>query len=438
MKRIFYIFLAFTLLFPTCALAQTDNKESKTIAKEQYRRSSLCLILLTHKDKKYAQAMERVFKSFPLPARYNEHNITDLRVISVRGKQSKSDIDQLLRSNEVAQKIVGKWFNRNSYTGKMDMDLIHERGGYGASYSDYQRAKNHVRGTALLRDEGIELLQNTFVLVCDMDYIDKKKHAKWGSFGMALLSGVMKGMAQANYQQAVNSAYYGNSYEAQRKLRAARAWDSGSTLSMAGAAVVSNIGGFRVKMNAYLYKLTWDDAMTQRMYNDYWIDETTAYSESQSRKRKFDNEDYAFKLKYVGNYRTSSSKTILRNWKNEDEVILDVCERCVNKGIKELAKSFVVFRPRSPFYFEGSSMYSYIGKKEDVGVGKKYEIIKPYKDKKGQIKYKRVGKVRATSSWNNTKIRFDEYFDSKEKGSRFSYNQASVDLHTPGLQLREL
>lgn len=79
--------------------------------KEQYRRSSLCLILLTHSDKKYADEMERIFKSFPLPARYNEHNISDLRVISVKGKQSKSDIDRLVRSNFVAQKIVGRWFN---------------------------------------------------------------------------------------------------------------------------------------------------------------------------------------------------------------------------------------------------------------------------------------------------------------------------------------
>ncbi len=73
------------------AINSSDNNQtlnlSGTTDKDQYRRSSLCLILLTHRDKKYAAAMERVFRSFPLPARYNEHNISDLRVISVSGKR---------------------------------------------------------------------------------------------------------------------------------------------------------------------------------------------------------------------------------------------------------------------------------------------------------------------------------------------------------------
>lgn len=406
--------------------------------KDHYRRSSLTLILLTHKDKKYASEMERVFRNFPLPARYNDHNISDLRVISVRGKQSKKDIDRLVRSNYVAQKVVGRWFNRNPYSGRMNMDLIHERGGYGAFYDDYQRSQNNVRGTSMLRDEGIELLQSTFVLVCDMDYIDKKKGAAWGAFGLALLSAGMQGMAQAQYNQAQKQYYQGNYQAAQNSYRNAQSWNAGSNLSMAGAAVVADIGGFRVKMNAYLYKLKWDDTMTQTMYRDYWTDYETSYSENQARKIKFDDAKYAFSLDFVGQYKTTSSKTILRSWSNEDEVILDVCERCVNKGMKELAKTFPIFRPRSPFYFDGGMVYSHIGSKEDVTTGKKYEIVQPYKDKRGQIQYKRVGKAKAGYPWNNRDVRFDQYFDNSQKGTVFYCSNASIDLHTPGLQLREL
>ena len=406
--------------------------------KDQYRRSSLCLILLTHRDKKYAAAMERVFKNFPLPARYNEHNISDLRVISVRGKQSKSDIDRLVRSNYVAQKVVGRWFNRSSYTGRMNMDLIHERGGYGAFYADYQRSQSNVRGAAMLRDEGIELLQSTFVLVCDMDYIDKKKGAGWAAFGTALLSIGAATMGAVNQQQAYNAARQGDYDEARRKQNAANTWNAGANLGAAATAVVADIGGFRVKMNAYLYKLRWDDSMTQTMYRDYWCDYQTSYSEAQDRKAKFDNASYAFTLDYIGKYKATSSKTILRSWNDEDQVILDVCERCVNKGMKELAKTFPIFKPRSPFYFEGNSVYSHIGNKEDVSYGKKYEIVQPYKDRHGQICYKRVGTAKAGSPWNNREIRFDQYFDPGVKGTMFYCKKASVDLHTPGLQLREL
>ena len=219
--------------------------------KEQYRRSSLCLILLTHRDKQYAEAMERVFKNFPLPARYNEHNIDDLRVISVSGKQSKSDIDRLVRNNYVAQKVVGRWFNRGEYTGYMNMDLIHERGGYGAFYADYQRSQTNVRGVGMLRDEGIELLQSTFVLVCDMDYIDKKKGAKWGALALGILSAGMQGVAQANYMQAQKQYLQGDYESAQKSMNSAQTWNAGGLLTGAGAAVVGDIGGFRVNMNAY-------------------------------------------------------------------------------------------------------------------------------------------------------------------------------------------
>ena len=418
----------------------SDNQTlnfSGTTDKDQYRRSSLCLILLTHRDKKYATEMERVFRDFPLPARYNEHNISDLRVISVHGKQSKSDIDHLLRSNYVAQKVVGRWFNR-SYSGRMNMDLIHERGGYGAFYADYQRSKGNVRGTDMLRDEGIELLQSTFVLVCDMDYIDKKKGAGWAAFGTALLSIGAATMGAVNQQEAYNAARRGDYDQARRKQDAANTWNAGAAVGAAATAIVADIGGFRVKMNAYLYKLRWDDNMTQTMYRDYWCDYQSTSSEVQEKKAKFDNASYAFTLDYIGKYKTTSSKTILRSWNDEDQVILDVCERCVNKGMKELAKTFPIFKPRTPFYFEGNSVYSHIGNKEEVSYGKKYEIVQPYKNKHGQICYKRVGTAKAGSPWNNREIRFDQYFDPGAKGTMFYCKKASVDLHTPGLQLREL
>lgn len=411
-----------------CLVCLCDSASAQTAAgandKQEYRRSSLCLIMLTHRGKKYAEEMERVFRNFPLPARYNEHNITDLRVISVKGKQKRDDIDKIVNSNYVARKVVGRWFNRDANTGMMNMDLIHERGGYGAFYADYQRSQNSMRGTALLRDEGIELLQSTFVLVCDMDYIDQSKGSRWGALGMAVLSAAA-GVASEVQKNRGND-------------ETAKEWQATSDLTMAGAKVVGDIGGFRVKMHAYLYKLCWDDALTQNMYANFWADGETPADEAQARKAKFDSEGKIFKLEYVGEYEESSTKTILRSWSNEDEVILDVCERCVNKGMRELAKTFPIFRPRAPFYFEGSSMYSHIGRKEDVAYGKEYEVIQPYKDKKGQICYKRVGKAKAGTPWENKEIRFDEYFDPQWKGTPFDYGHASVDLHTPGLQLREM
>lgn len=427
-----WVILVMFLLFPVSIKSQPSSD------REQYRRSSLCLILLTHSDKKYAAAMERVFRSFPLPARYNEHNISSIRVISVRGKQKKRDIDNLLIKHEVAKSLVGRWFNRDSSTGFMNMDLIHDRGGYGAFYADYQRAQSQVRGTSLLRDEGIELLQSTFVLVCDMDYIDKQKGARWGALALGLLSVGSAVMAGVNQQQATEAAAQGDYSRARSKQRTANAFAGGAALGAVGTAVVADIGGFRVKMNSYLYKLMWNDELTNFMYNNYWIDANMSDDEVLRRKEKFEREKM-FSLDFIGQYKATSSKTILKSWSNEDEVILDVCQRCVKKGINELAKTFVVFRPRVPFYFGGDGkVYSHVGRKEDVSYGKEYEIVQPYKDKKGQIQYKRVGKAKAGSPWNNREIRFDQYFDTDAKGTMFYCEKSNIDLHTPGLQLREI
>ena len=436
MRKQLFAFLLVLLALPLKLAAQDIAFSSD---KEEYRRSSLCLILLTHKDKKYAEEMERIFKEFPMPARYNEHNIVGFRCISVRGKQSKAGIEKMLKQMKIGQKLVERWFNRNESTGAMDMDLIHDRGGYGAMYADYERAKETVRGTSLLRDEGVELLQSTFVLVCDMDYIDKSKRAGWAAFGMNLLSIGMQVGSAVSYSQA-RSAYARGDYRAARaKESSARAWGAGSLATAGAAAVVKDIGGFRVKINAYLYKLNWDDEMTQRMYSNYWVDESTPQAEAETRRRQFEYDSHLFTMKFVGQYKATSSKTILRSWKNEDEVIKDVCERCVAKGVKELSKKFVVFRPRTPYYFEGNHMYSHIGTKEDVRYGKKYEIVQRTKDKKGNINYKKVGLATAGTPWNNRDIRFDEYFDPEQKGTRFTVKSSKVDLWpNTGLQLREL
>ena len=436
MKQYFFTFLFLLIAFPLKLAAQDIAFVSD---KEEYRRSSLCLILLTHKDKKYAEEMERIFQDFPMPARYNEHNIVGFRCVSVGGTQTKAGIEKMLKQMKIGQKLVERWFNRNESTGAMDMDLIHDRGGYGAMYADYERAKETVRGTAMLRDEGVELLQSTFVLVCDMDYIDKAKRAGWAAFGMGLLSLGMQVGSAVSYSQAQSAYARGDYRTARSKESSARAWNAGSLATAGASRIVADIGGFRVKLNAYLFKLNWDDEMTERMYSNYWVDETTSAQEADTRRRQFENDANLFTMKFVGQYKATSSKTILRSWKNEDEVIKDVCYRCVAKGVKELSKKFVVFRPRTPYYFEGKYMYSHIGTKEDVRYGKKYEIVQRTKDKKGNINYKKVGLATAGTPWNNRDIRFDEYFDPEQKGTRFTVKSSKVDLWpNTGLQLREL
>ena len=60
--------------------------------------------------------MERVFRNFPLPLRYNEHNIGDLRVIAVKGKDTSEDtyMDIIVREGS-----ANAWLKRDfEFDGK--------------------------------------------------------------------------------------------------------------------------------------------------------------------------------------------------------------------------------------------------------------------------------------------------------------------------------
>ena len=93
-----------------------------------------------------------------MPARYNSLNI-DVRVLNIGKKVTEKRITKALKDNAVAKQLVGKWFNRDSH-GRMDMNRIHEWGGYNATFADLKRAESSVRGMTMLSDEGKELIKN--------------------------------------------------------------------------------------------------------------------------------------------------------------------------------------------------------------------------------------------------------------------------------------
>lgn len=387
---------------------------------EVYRRSSLCIIMLTHRGTEYATEMESVFKNMDLPLRYNQHDI-DVKVIPVDKDQNEYSISKMLSEKDIAKKVVAKWFNRNQYTGNMDMNLIWERGGYNASYEDIKRAQSTVRGTALISDESIELLQNTFILVCDMDYYDKEKTGQGLAIGAAILSTAL--------------GVYGDVQASEGKTDAASAAYVGSALTGVGSVVASDIGGFSVSMNAYLYRLDWSDKTWASICNEYWVDSDTDYSTKQSRKSRFDSDKNTFQLEFIGKYHEKSGKTVFKSNSELRSVIRNVCSNTIQKGMKELARKYPVFRPRAPFYFDNNTLFCRVGTKEDVSPECECEIVEPVK-KNGVFTYKVVGTVKPFNVWNNQNIRFDQYFDPNMKGTPFRLLECRGDVLRPGLLIR--
>ena len=429
-----WLLLAFTGLCHI-GMAQSvaeENLEVDTVAvtknngeTEDYRRSSLCLLLITNQGDKYAKAIEEQFLAMPLPARYNGLNVS-LRVLDTsRKKTSEKKVTKLLEDKGVAKELVGKWFNRD-YSGRMNMQRIHDWGGYNATFADLKRAQSTERGLATLTDEGEELIKNTFVLVCDISYYDKANTGAVLSGLFAAAAATMDGLAQ----QQANKGNYSN----------AQMYSSFSSLGTVGSVVSQDIAGFSVNIMSYLYRLQWSDKLRDRMYSQYWVDETTPADTAQRRRAAFDNDNSSFKLEYLGKYRARSGKTVSKSANNLNWVIRQVCADAVDKGINNLAKMYPVFKPKTTFSCEDGNIYAYIGTKEGVTQKSKYEVLETVKKKKGDIEYKKVATVVpvAGNIWDNKDLLISsDSLEQKYKGTMFRHAKGRKDICGQGLAMRE-
>lgn len=410
MKRLFFTFVCL-FSFSFAIFAQTTNKGET----ENFRRSSLCLLLITSQGDEFAKAIEEQFMAMPMPARYNELNPT-IRVLNISKKATEKRISKALQEKDVAKQLVAKWFNRD-YQGRMNMKRIHEWGGYNATFADLKRVENTVRGTAMLSDEGEELIKNTFVMVCDISYYDRRQT---GVFLAALAQSL--GAVAGNFTK-------------DQQLK--------NTFNEMGTAVATasfDIAGFSVNIISYLYQLEWNDKLRDKIYSQYWIDETTQTAEANQRRAAFDNDKQSFKLEFLGQYRSCAGRTV-SNSSTPDlkQVVREVCSNAVDNSINNLAKMFPVFKAKTPFYCVNDQVYAYIGTKEGVNMKSKFEIIEAEKTEKDGIRYNKVGEMRPINIWDNQGLYiFNDSIEQLYKGSQFQRSSGRKDVCDQGLLLREM
>lgn len=217
---------------------QDKTLEDKTLKNSnlKYRRSSLYTLMLYDSIDKYNFYYRNSFGKAQIPHKFNSHNIGPFLIpIREPNVDRSKKIEGYLNDNDVAKQLVARWFNRNM-NGVFNMDLVAKRGEYNASDLDIKKALNSIRGKALLKDAGEELIGNTFIIIYDF-----------------------------STESTGNSA-------------------------MTGLPTIS----FSIK--SYLYRLVWDEEIASTFYNDYWVDKNKP---NPSRIQAFDKSDI-FKLKFVG------------------------------------------------------------------------------------------------------------------------------------------
>ena len=342
-----------------------------------YRRSSIYSIMINHTEQQFASEIKQAFIQIPVPDKFNDHNLS-VRVVNLNEKLSGAksekenpEITEFLDKNKIASRLVGRWFNRDIYTGACDMELVKERGLYNASEFDKQLALHSARGLAMLQDAGEELIGNTFVLVNDIRYVDKNKGAKTAGSSIKILG-------------SVAAAYTGS--------------DIDSFTDNVGN-MVETIKGFTVSINTFLYKLEWSEELANLFYQEQYGDgiDKTKWS-------NFEKARESYKLKYVGKVESKGGTTSFLGIKEDEPIVMvrKACQRAIDENVVDLQRNYEEFRTKTPL-ISVEPLTAYIGMKEGVNAQSQLEVLEVIEMEDGSHKYNKVGVIEPIDNliWDN-------------------------------------
>ncbi len=387
MNNMKYIFILPIILLNVCAMSYADTQEPDM----QYRRSSLCSFLVSRADQDMHTRIETKYLEIPTPDQYNDHNLS-VRMLTVDKKQENAqNIEDWLTRNQIASRLVSRWFDRNILDGSCTLDVVKERGLYNATELDKELAARSARGLNMLADAGDMLIGNTFVLVHETSYIDHGKRSKIGG-------GIIKGLG------LVASIVTGSS--------------AISDLADDLGDIVESIKGFGVKFHTSLYQLVWDEDTQHNFYANYYSDKPDSL-----KRELFEQHRDDFKLKYIGDVTSSGTKCSFLGISEEEpeQMIRKACQRAIDDNVRDLQAKFDVFRVKSPIKaIRNGEVDVAIGMKEGLNEESEYELLEP-QEKDGRIIYKHVGTIKPVKG----KI-WDNRYMAKEEGAAGSYLTAST------------
>lgn len=391
--------------------AESDGTYSDSKYGAKYRRSSIAMFTILHPADSFSTEIRQAVEAMPFPDKYDNHSL-DFSFINGtpnadRKADLQSELDNFMQTNQVAKQLVGEWFNFQG-TG-FDMSKIQERGLYDASMQDLQDALATERGKAMLADAGEELIGKTFVLVNDISYVDHEERAKVVVEGSRAVGATAE--AVGNAAGEVLGMFGGIGAAIGGIVQT-----TGSLVNSAADLVGSltdmlDISGFVVRINSYLYQLEWNDSIANTFYSEY-------YTEGDSAKiAAFVADEQLFKMKYVGKYEQYTDKGTMYSLKNQEEQMLVVCARTLDKNIVNLQKKYPVFQVKTPIadiaYNEKGKPVgykAYIGTKEGITPKSKLTVLERVIDKDGVATFKKVGDLRPDKGhiWDNRYMVSDE------------------------------
>lgn len=357
---------------------------------QKYRRSSLYTVLITHSKQDQGTTIKRVFMSLPTPDKFNNHDLgikafessvakPKKKASAKRDQTNLTDIEAFINKNDIARKMIAKWFNRDA-NGNMDVDLLVERGMYSAQLNDIDEAQNSAYGIMSLGDQGEELIGKTFLLVNDITYADKGEKSAKAAGALRFFGALLGGVTGTNISDLTDMAADG----------------------------INEIDGFGVNISSYLFRLDWNEDMLNTLYATLWLDENvTDEAKRRERINAFDLSDI-FKLTYVGSTSTTKGFTASKSFskKSEEQQMAVACGRALDESILNLQREFDEFKVSVPIMSINQNARTCevaIGLKEGINEKSKFEVLMQIENEDGTISYNRIGTIEpiAGKIWDN-------------------------------------
>ncbi len=404
MKKMIMLTALAAVSFSTNVFAQQDDPD------KNYIRNSLYMMKLDEPCPKedYAEAFKIMSATFDTInfarnyERYNDFSLKQRRIELSKlpevtqaekdavGKESKLDkmtadilrqqglknslgeveyaarLLKYFEQNKFAQNLVAKWHaapDAPEGTTKWDNDLsvIMELGLKGLSQEAVDNAKATENLTAVVGGAENKLLSNSYICVNRYGYMDAKE--------VVALTG------------AVLQATLGDNALAQLAIK------KGTELAE------KKVKGYFVRANAYLFKLDWNNDTYNKFYTKYW-----------EKSDGFMN-DNDFKVTYVGkSSKRAPAAMSLKSSTTLDKLIARATVRGTDAAIAALQRDHEEFRPMTSLHVIDGKLAAYIGMKEGIKSGDKFNVYEAVqsKDDPNLTEWKEIGSIKAGKEiWDN-------------------------------------
>lgn len=267
-----------------------------------------------------------------------------------------------------ANKLIAKLYNKpDTDEDKIDWDndlyTLYDLGLKGMS----QEAKDNAKATDNLMNQAKgaadKLLTNTYVCVNRYSYVSAEEVIVSATAAAKIAMQKLPAIAQAAAQKGID-------------------------------AIASKIKGYFVRVNAYLFQLDWNDDLKNKLYSQYWENPDGFLT------------DDSYKLKYVGKSSKNAPAALSLKATNEDALVARATVRGTDAAFAALQRDHENFRPMTSLHVIDGKLAAYIGMKEGIKSGDKFDVFEAVADPNDPnlTEWKSIGTIKVSKKdgvWDN-------------------------------------